>query len=370
MAKKRSRKRENGGGSVFRTGGKWYARITTPVRVQRVANSREHALMLLRQLQAEYAEPLPIVTERWTVREMLESWLVIVQRERAKATHANYLTTITKHVLPYLGRIYAGKLNAGQVDDWLATLHDEQVGARTRQNAYAILNACFESYVSKRLIRENPLSYVDRPRCERETIQPFTLEEVAAITSSAEGHRIGTAIDFAFLTGLRVGELLGLMWSDWNEAEGTLRIQRQASEVAGHIELKKPKSKSGIRTLTIDDAMRDVLLERKRVALAEGLVSCPLVFPGRDGHAMARSNFTSRAWSTALKRAKVKHRGFHHVRHTTVVLMLGAGVDVTTVSYWIGHAKVSTTMDTYSHYLPERGAKAAAAITSAIRKNG
>jgi len=371
-------RRGNGEGTVFfnTRRKKWIAKLTMPdgSRPERSAATKAQARMLLTELE-KHRDSFTVTSphrEYVYLADYAQTWLEsVVKLQRAPATFCNYKLTINKHIAPYLGDWLLENLNAQNVTDWLRILRESEVGERTRQNAYAILRACLEHAVKNdRLLDENPLNYVDKPRHEREEILPFTIEEARKILGYFESHRLGAAVEIAFRIGLRQGELFGLKRQDVDLKGKTLRITRQACEVGGKIVWKNPKSKAGIRTIELDQDCVDAFIRREAVAMAEGLRSCEILFPSRSGNVMRRSNFGHRHWAPCLRKLGIEHRGFHHVRHTAATMMLSSGVSVATVARVIGHSKPSTTIDIYGHCMPLEGRAAVASISRRIHESG
>jgi integrase len=70
----------------------------------------------------------------------------------------------------------------------------------------------------------------------------------------------------------------------------------------------------------------------------------------------------NRSWKPLLKKAGLPHKKFHHLRHTCATLLLTKGVHPKVVQELLGHSSISTTLDTYSHVLPNMQEKAVAAM--------
>jgi integrase len=131
-----------------------------------------------------------------------------------------------------------------------------------------------------------------------------------------------------------------------------LTIQRQACESAGKLEIKAPKTAAGVRRILLPDSIVDALAVRRAKSLKEGLAKSLWIFPGADGAPTRRSKFGFRAWKQTLAALKIRHRGFHHARHTAATLLLNAGaVPLAVVSKMLGHASPKITLETYAHVM-------------------
>jgi integrase len=192
--------------------------------------------------------------------------------------------------------------------------------------------------------------HLERPGHESKSIDPFELSEVERILTAGDATRYGAAIRLAFACGLRGGELWGLQWNDLTGQE--LSIQRQACESAGTIEIKGPKTSAGIRRILLPDSVVDSLAQKRAESLRCGHAGVSWMFPSEDGTTTRRSNFGTRIWKPLLSRLTIRHRGFHHARHTAATLLLNSGsVPLSVVSRTLGHASPKITLDTYAHVM-------------------
>jgi integrase len=90
------------------------------------------------------------------------------------------------------------------------------------------------------------------------------------------------------------------------------------------------------------------------------------VFAGECGGLINPSNFRQRSFMPLLKRAGVRRRTFHELRHTCASLLFQRNVNPKIVQELFGHASVAITLDIYSHMLPGMGGEAADAIEAAL----
>ena len=146
-------------------------------------------------------------------------------------------------------------------------------------------------------------------------------------------------------TGLRRGEICGLQWTDFDEADGTLKIRRTIHEErSGKLTPWDTKTAAGTRTIILPPSTSELLRERKRSALAEWIFPNPLrpEQPVRPSTAYTRMK-------SLLKEAGLPDLRFHDLRHTFATHALTSGVDVKTLSGILGHTRSAFTLDTYTH---------------------
>jgi integrase len=104
-------------------------------------------------------------------------------------------------------------------------------------------------------------------------------------------------------------------------------------------------------------------------------LACPkgehdLCFPQADGGPMHGSALTARGLTPARRRAGIREVRFHDLRHSFASNLLAAGVDVVTVSRFMGHASPRITLTIYSHVIPKQPHGASELLAKLMRESG
>lgn len=179
------------------------------------------------------------------------------------------------------------------------------------------------------------------------------------------------AVLLGLATGARRGEVLALTWEDIDLERKTVRIDKSITD---KMEIKKPKTKAGIRTIAIDEGTAKALgdwKERQRGILAmlrrvQG-GSSPVCISSTGEH-LEPHNF-SNWWRRFRKRIGFDGLRFHELRHTQATQLLANKVDVKTVSTRLGHSSASITLDMYASAMPETDREAAQTIGEIFARN-
>jgi integrase len=162
-----------------------------------------------------------------------------------------------------------------------------------------------------------------------------------------------------------------LLWTDIDLDRGTLRVERSVEETKAGLRIRPPKSKRGRRNLTLPPEAIDMLREHRkrqielRLALGQG-GQPSLVFSTIEGGHLSPDNL-SRDWRRVCAARKLPRCSFHALRHAHASMLIRAGVDILTISRRLGHAKVSTTLDTYGHLIEGADAEAAKAMEGLLK---
>ena len=150
-------------------------------------------------------------------------------------------------------------------------------------------------------------------------------------------------------TGLRRGEICGLMWQDFDEKDGTLKVLRSVNvPKAGGLEIGETKTSQGRRTIRLPPSTVQRLKERKKHAASQWIFPEPLA-PEKPVRPSAAYYWMKRI----LREAGLPEIRFHDLRHTFATHALTSGVDAKTLSGILGHTNASFTLDTYTHVTPD-----------------
>ncbi len=374
MAKSR---RGNGEGSIYqRNDGTWCATIgvgydANGKRRRRTLFGRTKAdvLKTLAEESKDVAHMHGVEAEKITLGKYLDRWLRDAAKPTLKATtYANYERAVEKSIKPHLGGVKLAKLTALQIHGMYSTL--EKAGASPDKicTTHAVLHRALKLAVRWRLLPFNVCADVERPKVERKAISPLSVEEARRLIESAHGERFEAIYVLAVTAGMRLGELLGLYWSDVDLKGRVVMVQRALQELNGKLTLKEPKSARSRRRIDIPQMAVDALIRHRAQMLAEGLAGVDLVFCNGRGGPMRRTHFHSQHFKRLLKAAGMRECRFHDLRHTSATLLLSQGVHPKVVQERLGHSQISVTLDTYSHVLPSMQVEAAGKFDAILER--
>ena len=167
--------------------------------------------------------------------------------------------------------------------------------------------------------------------------------------------------DFFYLeitTGLRRGELCGLMWTDFDAEKGTLTVRRTLhNKEGGGYYVGETKTGAGRRIIKLPPSTVQLLSERKRTSISQWIFPNP-IHP--EDPIMPNSGYTR--MKKLLAEAGLPDMRFHDLRHTFATHALTSGVDAKTLSGILGHTKTSFTLDTYTHVTGDMHRKASGIV--------
>ena len=179
----------------------------------------------------------------------------------------------------------------------------------------------------------------------------LTAEDVRRLLAVME-EPARTVARLAILAGLRIGEILGLRWGRLDLAAGTLRVE----ETCYRGNFASPKTRASRREIPLAPAVVDALMvHHSRCAdTSPGA----LVFATRRGTPLSANNLRTRQLRQACKSVGIPPFGWHTLRHTHSSLLHALGVPLKVTQAQLGHSRLSTTLEIYTHAATEdqRGA--------------
>lgn len=268
----------------------------------------------------------------------------------------------------HLNRLYAKLAEPGQ---------NKRTGTglsrKTIIEHHRVISSIFSQAVKEQLVPSNIAQRATPPKNAKTEMDAFEAEDVQAILEALESEPLKWQVMTHLLiaTGARRGEIMGLRWKnvDWENHRLYLCENRVYTPKSGAISTTLKTGEN--RYVSISLAVLG-LLKRWQAEQAEfyqflGITPSDYVLTAEDGQPMHPDSPTD--WLAKFaKRHNLPPIHPHKFRHTQASLLISEGVDILTVSKRLGHAKVSTTLDIYSHVLAKSDEKASDTLDNLIYK--
>ncbi|MCO5083949.1 MAG: site-specific integrase [Rhizobiaceae bacterium] len=314
-----------------------------------------------------------------TVAEHVRAWLA-GNLDIAETTRERFARLIEQQIVPHLGAVQMQQLRPAQISTWHKRLrasggkNGRPLAAATVKQAHRVLHLALADALEVEKIGRNVASGRKLPKGTTKDIIILQEGEIAPVLAALAGHWLLPIAVLAVGTGMRQGELMGLAWRNMDFDAGIVRVERSLEETKAYgLRFKKPKTKAGIRTISLPasataalQAHRKQQLEQ-RLALGLGKPSTDaLVFCDHEAQPIAPSR-VSGAWRDFIKAKKLPHVRFHDLRHTHASALISSGMDVVKISKRLGHASPVVTLTIYAHLFKQADGGAADAIEAAMR---
>lgn len=367
-------KRGNGEGSISRRkDGRWQAVVTIGrnkdgklIRKYFYGKTRKEVSELLSEavLSIKNNEFIPEASNP-TVNQWLRCWLDTYKKNSIKrTTFDQYANLLRRHIIPAIGDKKLVKLKTEHLQQLVNAMHEKGLSYRTIELTSTVLHGALKQAVKNKLIRENLADNIVLPLKEcKEIYLPTETEQEQVIAALKDSH-IGRAIILACYTGLRRGEILALKWTDFNEDERTLSVNKNLSRVntyAGEgkkteLVVTSPKSAKSRRIVPLIDKAYDLLLMHRRLQqqytsmVGELYDDNNIIFSSALGSYIDPTN-VNRKLTQVTSALGIKNFGPHTLRHVFATRGLEANIPLKVMQEILGHSSVTVTGDIYTHVL-------------------
>ena len=295
---------------------------------------------------------------RMTLGEWLDQWLDNYKAGTIRpSTMYGYRQYAKHYIKPILGnkvishitstdiqRMYTRLKREGRVHEHPEYGH--QLSDSMLSRIHAMLHHAMKDAQSAHLIAKNPTEGTVVPKPNYRPKQILNEAQLDTFLEAIEQDEVWRDFFYTELTtGLRRGEICGLQWEDFDEADGTLKIVRSvSSRKAGALDIGETKTNKGRRTISLPDSTAQRLRERKKAAISQWIFPNPL-----HPEEPVNPSYAYHRLKTILKNTGLPSIRFHDLRHTFATHALTSGVDAKTLSGILGHTNASFTLDTYTH---------------------
>lgn len=225
-------------------------------------------------------------------------------------------------------------------------------------------------------INDNPAIKVFPPKLKVRTVSKIKyfddkelkmfLEYLESLEPSIENQLHNALYRLLLATGLRIGEALALNWSDIDFSEKLVNVTKttlQSREVQD-----SPKTKGSNRIISLDNTTLQILANWRKFQNNHNKViglSDSVVF-SYDGQRLIYESERVRL-SSHLESARLPNIGLHGFRHTHASLLMNNDVNPKEIQERLGHSKITTTLDTYSHLAKDKKKETAEKFSNILK---
>lgn len=285
--------------------------------------------------------------------ELSELWLESIVHKVKESTYSNYSMKLEKHIIPYFGAIRYEKLTIKIFNDFIADKLSSGLSARYVSDICRVIKS-ITKFVCAKLGYSDKAELLSPPKCEKKERRLLTCSQQNTLTNylinNASSANLGIFI--SAVTGMRIGELCALKWSDIDLEKRIIavsktmqRIKNTGGKTATKIIITPPKSKTSERVIPIPDILYSYL---KKMQCGSDCY----VLTGKKHFSEPRT--MQYRFKYVLKRTGLPPVNFHSLRHMFATKCVDIGVDAKTLSEILGHSSVEITLNRYVHSSVER----------------
>lgn len=305
-------------------------------------------------------EPNKNTDQLISAQMQFQTWLEehVVQKVKP-TTYESYYHCIHKYVLPYYRQPGNENITKESIQGFVQMLQEDTSIAQTsKARVLSIFKAALKHILQNSQESFYLIELVKFPKTYHKEVQVFTMNEQRLIEHevlrSKDQRAFGVIL--CFYTGIRLGELCALRWSDIDMETGIMSVNRTVSRIKTFQEegnktelfVGTPKSRKSFRKIPLPSFLLSTMLEIKSGSTND---EC-YVINGKDSPIDPR--VYQKLFKKIVQNAGVKERKFHAIRHTFATRALELGVDIKTLSEILGHSNVGITLNIYAHSLMEQ----------------
>lgn len=289
-----------------------------------------------------------------TVKELFEEWLSAVRLRVKQSTYANYRMKADKHILPEFGQIRYENLTVNSVHCFIERKLKSGLSPKYVSDIIIVFKS-MTKYIFRIHNFKNPLEDVVLPKSEKSEMKLFSEIQQNQLCRYLLNNLNNTSICIllSLYTGLRIGEVCGLKWSDIDFEKSILTVRRTVQRIhSGEHKTKllidTPKSRHSQRLIPVPEFIMNILRKFK---------NSDNMYILSESTRVTEPRTLQRRFKTILKKADLPSINYHSLRHMFATNCIRAGFDVKTLSEILGHSAVETTLNRYVHSSIERKAQ-------------
>ena len=316
------------------------------------------------EIQTDLERGIFLATETVTFGAVAENWINFFKPLISEKQRLRYKGIIDGHLKP-LEEMKIKDLRPMHLQRIINDMAKAGYAQKSMQMVKLTASQVLDHAMQNDLVYRNVFEKLKVPHVESIPLEPITEEQRDLILRTWKGHRMGVPALIMLYCGLRRGELLALLWSDIDLDNRTLSVTKAADMPTNATTIKKPKTRAGIRTVPIPNAILPALHWAKNET--KSLYVCPNMTTGGIMSAQAYGQ----AWRSYMHYLNIQAGGkdrsrinpkivamepftTHQLRHSYATMLYDADVDVKTAQKLLGHADFGVTMKIYTHLSAEK----------------
>lgn len=314
----------------------------------------------------------------------MDKWLQASKPSLATATYQSYRNMIRARVIPFFEPLGLRLLDVKvqHIDDFYQAIFADGCTANTVIHYHSILGKAFRTAIKKKILRENPMDEVDRPKKNVYRATFYTVDEMLTLLDVFAEDPLNLPVQIAAYYGMRRSEVLGLKWDaiDFTRKTITIRHKVIEAEIDGKfvpVGEDVLKTKSSFRTLPLIPEIEQLLLkEKEKQEMFRRLFKrsycrdyLDYICVDQTGK-LLRPNYVTEHFAWVIEKYNLKKIRFHDLRHTCASLLLSKGISMKQIQIWLGHSTFSTTADIYAHLDYSAQEESASAMTGMFTRTG
>ena len=309
--------------------------------------------------------------------ELLEEYVELYgQAHWSYSTYTNHVALIRNHILPSFGDMRLTEFSPKTIAALYSRMRNQKnMTPQILSSVHKLLHSAFEQAVLWEYADRNPFHKATLPKSFPCPMEMLSNEEIKKLLQHSGFSLLGIAVHLAFAGSLRKGEILALTWSDVDFKNGTIFINKTPKRVrkdaiqaldrndilyqfpavfdAGRtvIVLKRPKTRSSVRTVYLPPHVIDLLQDWKKAQTPCGK-NIPDLVPRYSSGRPLQEEALPRMLEKQLLTLGLPKVTFHSLRHSSITYkLILTGGNIKAVQGDSGHAQAEMITERYGHVI-------------------
>lgn len=304
----------------------------------------------LHTARAGLVQPHP--SKKKNVSYYCDEWLALSRNRVKESTYLKYHNCLKLHIKPALGDCLPQSLTTMQIEEFSSSLLQKGLSAKTVRDILTILRSVL-NHIAQEEPSGQPFLKIVFPREQRQEMRVLSMDEqnrfVHYLLSDMDPVKFGILL--ALLTGMRIGEICALRWTDISLDEKTIHITSTMQRLQVLEEEKNQKTKIMIGDAKSQSSARTIPLSSLAMEL------CIKMKP-ENGRGYILTGSEKNYMEPRLLQYWLKQHTsacglegvhFHTLRHTFATRCVEVGFEIKSLSEILGHSSVRVTLDRYVH---------------------
>ena len=267
-----------------------------------------------------------------------------------KSSYSAYLLLLENHLLPYFGK--KTKIEEKDVQQFVLSKINDGLSQKSIKDIIIVLKMIVKFGVKQKLLEYTDIEIKFPSDNDKSDLEVLTKQDHKKILDYLEKHFTfkNLGIYICLSTGMRIGEVCGLRWSDIDCENGIIKVRRTVQRIYvitendRHTEIlvDTPKTKNSIRDIPMTSDLLKIMKPIRKVVNEDFYV---ITNENKPTEPRTYRNYYKRL----LKRLQINELKFHGLRHSFATRCIESKCDYKTVSVILGHSNISTTLNLYVH---------------------
>lgn len=291
------------------------------------------------------------MVEKKNISEIIDLWKLDKKQYVKKSTYSAYLLLIENHILP----AFAEKESIEEVDvqNFVFAKLNDGLSQKSIKDILIVLKMIMKFGVKHKYLEYQEFDIKFPTEREVKELEVLSISNQKKLLNFLRENftfkNLGVFITLN--TGMRIGEMCGLMWDDVDTENGIIKVRRTVQRIYviedngnrhTEISIDTPKTKNSIRDIPMTTELLKILKPLKKVVNGNYFV---LTNEAKPTEPRTYRNYYKRV----LNKLEIPYLKFHGLRHSFATRCVESKCDYKTVSVILGHSNVSTTLNLYVH---------------------